>query len=133
MRDSGLQLLDIRDPRWCEFAQGHPDATLFHHPAWAGLLAESYRYRPLALVTADAAGRITAGLPTMDVSGPLTGRRWVALPFTDYCPALGRERPVRDLVAGLVAEARARRLDALELRGPLPADLRPYGIDRDGE
>jgi CelD/BcsL family acetyltransferase involved in cellulose biosynthesis len=117
-----VKLLHLEDPRWLEFAQSQPKATLFHHPAWARLLADCYGYRAMALALTDGGGAVTAGVPVMDVTRPLGARRWISLPFTDYCPALAGDHAA-DLVAGLVEMARSSRLRLLELRGGLP----PHG------
>jgi CelD/BcsL family acetyltransferase involved in cellulose biosynthesis len=84
---SAARVLDIDDPDWRLFVDGAPEALPFHHPAWAALVAESYGFRPFVLV-ADANGVIQAGLPVVEVKHPIRPRRWVALPFTDYCPPL---------------------------------------------
>jgi CelD/BcsL family acetyltransferase involved in cellulose biosynthesis len=112
-----MRRLTIDDPRWLDFVGAQARATLFHHPAWAGLLAETYGYRALA-VGLDGGGGLAAGLPFIDVSLPLGRRRWVSLPFTDHCPPLDGDRPLE--LAGALAElARASGLAALEVRGPL--------------
>jgi len=114
-----MKLLPLEDPRWLEFAESQPRATLFHHPAWARLLADCYGYRAMALALTDRGGAVTAGVPVMDVSRPFGGRRWVSLPFTDYCPALAGDH-ADDLVTGLVEMARSAGLRLLELRAGLP-------------
>jgi CelD/BcsL family acetyltransferase involved in cellulose biosynthesis len=112
-------VLDLNDRRWSDFVRSCAQASPFHHPAWAGLLAECYRYPALVLALTDAAGEIVAGLPVLDVSGPLAGRRWVSLPFTDYCPPLVKGHPPPNLSAALSCLARSRQLDELEVRASL--------------
>jgi CelD/BcsL family acetyltransferase involved in cellulose biosynthesis len=113
-------ILDLDDQRWSEFVRSCPDASPFHHPAWIGLLSECYRYRPLVLALTDDAGQITAGLPIMDVSGPLTARRWISLPFTDYCPVLTKGQSLADVGNALVGVTQSHRLTMFELRAALP-------------
>ncbi|MGH8899576.1 MAG: lipid II:glycine glycyltransferase FemX [Egibacteraceae bacterium] len=114
--------LEIDDSRWVEFTQGCPDATPFHHPSWARLIAECYHYRAFALASRDRHGQIVAGLPVVEVGGPLRRRRWVALPFTDQCPLLARSETAR---AGLAEELDDTRRQAgiaqLEVRDDLAA------------
>jgi hypothetical protein len=58
----------------------------------------------------------------MEVGGLLTGRRWVALPFTDHCAPLYLDIEAQSsLIAGLLGLARERGIHALELRCGLPA------------
>jgi CelD/BcsL family acetyltransferase involved in cellulose biosynthesis len=91
-------LLDPADENWVAFVESCPDANIFHHRAWTGLLAECYGYRPFVVAVADPDGTICAGLPVMEVRSPLTGRRWVSLPYTDHCRPLYRDA---DSLAGL--------------------------------
>jgi CelD/BcsL family acetyltransferase involved in cellulose biosynthesis len=105
--------LPAGDPRWSAFVAGSPTATPFHHPAWSRVLADCYGYRPFALAVGDAQGTIAAGIPAMEVRGPLGGRRWLSLPFTDSCEPLGDPAA---LYEGLDA-ARARAgVGTLEIR-----------------
>lgn len=115
-----MKILAIDDARWREFVDGRPDATIFHHPAWASLLARCYGYR--ALVIADErGGAITSGLPALVVRLPFGARRWISLPFTDHCPPLDGDGSA--LWAGLDELARARSFDAFELRAPRSDDM----------
>ena len=115
-----MQVLDIDDPRWSAFVQAWPDASPFHHPRWAGLLAACYGYRPLALALTDRAGRVTAGLPVLDVGSRFGRRRWVSLPFTDSCPPLVGCDKAETLADALIDDLTARRIAVLELRAGLP-------------
>jgi CelD/BcsL family acetyltransferase involved in cellulose biosynthesis len=113
-----MNLLELGDPRWLDFVGSRPDATLFHHPAWARLLCDCYGYRATVAALTDG-GAITAGAPAIDVSRRLGRRRWISLPFTDYCPPLADEGPGQ-LVAGLPELAKSRNLHALEIRAEIP-------------
>lgn len=81
-------LLEASDELWVAFVASKPRANIFHHPAWMNLLAECYGYRPFVVAVRNADGKICAGLPMMEVNSRLAGRRWVSLPFTDYCEPL---------------------------------------------
>ncbi len=147
------QLLELTDPRWLAFLASRPEAHIFHHPAWQTVLAECYGYRPIVLAVCDRAGRdqvtaspmvtalppVTAGLPMMEVRtgiGPwhaLGGRRWVALPFTDYCPPLYEDAlALEQLAAGLVERCEREQAGAswrgAEVRWALPPcpPIQPY-------
>ena len=108
-----MNLLQPSDPRWLAVAE-RPDATVFHHPAWAGLLAESYGYRAMLALGDDG-----SALPIADVTFPLR-RRLVALPFTDACGPLFGTDP-SSLTDGLRDLAKSSRVDTLEIRAELPA------------
>jgi CelD/BcsL family acetyltransferase involved in cellulose biosynthesis len=90
------QLIDpIGDARWLHFVEGEPCATIFHHPAWLALLRDQYGYSFFAPCLVDPRGNLLAGLPVAKVSSRLTGRRLVAVPFSDACEPLGVTEPER--------------------------------------
>jgi len=94
---------------------------VFHHPAWLAVLRDQYAYR-FRLCCCLRDGEVVAGLPVAEIDSRLTGRRLVALPFSDACEPvvslLAREaRPV--LLAGLDALRTGLGVQ-LEIRGPVP-------------
>jgi CelD/BcsL family acetyltransferase involved in cellulose biosynthesis len=110
--------LELADPRWLAFVEDSPSALPFHHPAWSQLLADCYGYPGFAFAVVDGAGRVHAGVPIVDVSTRLTSRKWVSLPFTDFCPPLADgPGPLGELIHGLNAERRAAGVARVELRG----------------
>jgi CelD/BcsL family acetyltransferase involved in cellulose biosynthesis len=115
-----MQVLDIDDRRWSSFVHAWPDASPFHHPRWAGLLAACYGYRPLALALTDRTGFIVAGLPVLDLGSRFGRRRWVSLPFTDSCPPLVGDSEAGPLADALIEDLAARRVAVFELRAGLP-------------
>ena len=84
---SAPSVLTIDDARWLRFLASQPDATVFHHPAWAHLLAEAYGHRTQLLVETSG-DEIIAGLPLADIQVTFSKRRFVSLPFTDHCPPI---------------------------------------------
>jgi CelD/BcsL family acetyltransferase involved in cellulose biosynthesis len=114
-----MTILALSDPAWTEFVRSCPAALPFHHPAWAGMLAECYGYRPLVVALPDKANQIDAGLPIIEVRSPLAARRWISLPFTDYCPVLTLGCSEKDLADTLMREMRAHGAGRFELHGPL--------------
>ena len=122
-------VLDPWDETWNAFAASNPWANVFHHPSWARLLAECYGYRPFVVVVRDADGTISAGLPMMEVSSPLTGRRWMSLPFTDHCSPLCRDvESLGELTNSLVEMSQSSKIPMIEVRWELPAhpSIRSY-------
>lgn len=112
--------LALDDPAWHAFVSSDPGAVPYHHPAWAGLLAECYGYAAFALTTRDGSGELAAGIPVIEVRRPLGPRRWISLPFTDALPVLGRgEREHTLLADGLRAAAARDGVEAFELRTDL--------------
>jgi CelD/BcsL family acetyltransferase involved in cellulose biosynthesis len=118
-----MLILETHDSRWNDFVKSCRTSVAFHHPSWGDLLCDCYGYRAFALAWADGAGRIRAGLPVIEVKRPLGKRRWVSLPFTDYCPPLGvTPESMRDLVVDLDRTRRAAGVSSFEVRGKLEGD-----------
>ncbi|HEX6713802.1 MAG TPA: GNAT family N-acetyltransferase [Thermoleophilaceae bacterium] len=105
---------------WLALVERAPDASIFHHPAWLSLLHGAYGYAIEACCVAAQDGRLLGGLPVAEVSSRLTGRRLVALPFSDLCaPLIAPDAPPGAEVALHDALARLRRDRGvpLEVRG----------------
>ena len=110
------ELLDPRtDGRWREFVAGADGATIFHHPLWLDLLGTHYGYAFRACCLTESDGGIVAGLPWARIDSRLTGRRLVALPFSDACAPLIRGAEVEDLAEAVEAARRDEGL-GLEVR-----------------
>lgn len=109
------RLIDpIADPEWLALVERSPTAEAFHHPLWLELLRAQYGYELQACCVAGSRG-IEAGIPFARVESRLTGRRLVAIPFSDVCPPL------------LARDANPTALDAL---GPaLAAEAGRSGLD----
>ena len=115
------ELLDPRtDPRWEDFVGRAARATMFHHPAWLALLADQYRYGFAASCVLDGDGRIVAGLPWARIDSRLTGKRLVALPFSDACPPL-TDGGSKEELARAVEEHRTETGLGLEVRWRMDA------------
>jgi len=115
---NSVELLQVDDPQWVNFLHNKDHATIFHHPAWSQLIADCYGYSPFAVVLRNTDGTIRAGIPFMDVKSPITGRKWVSLPFSDYCyPILDDSRVLNRLIEEVVLLSQAKGLSLVELRG----------------
>lgn len=127
----GALVLDpLADHRWTALTRRARDACVFHHPAWLRLLSAEYGYDISACGIVGPEGRLIAGLPIARVESRLSGRRLVALPFSDLCaPLVALDAPPgaeRALVSAVDEWRRLRGL-ALEIRGSSDAlrDARP--------
>src|SRR5437588_6493154 len=108
------------DPAWNAFVRDCPTALPFHHPSWSGLLGDCYAYSAAAMAVVDRRGQIVGGIPVVDVRKPFGARRYVGLPFTDYCPLLSTGSPRADVAQAISNGAARLRLNALEIRDALP-------------
>jgi Acetyltransferase (GNAT) domain len=122
-----------KDPRWEAFVCHHPDATVYHHPAWLGALQREYRQRSLYLACEDAEGTLqgifpllyTRGLPLS--SRPLTGPRLASLPRTPLGGPLAIDPAAR---SALLREAlRQASTHSIRLQIKVQAEERDDGIE----
>lgn len=114
----------IGDPRWQAFVERADDPSIFHHAAWLELIGRRYRYEMSALCVTDDDGGIIAAIPLARVVSRLTGRRLVALPFSDRCAPLyarGAEDRVSSAVGAALAAERARTGLDVEIRARVDA------------
>lgn len=117
----------LTDERWQRFVESAQGATIFHHRDWLALLHEQYGYSMRAHCV-SAAGEIVAGLPLARVRSALTGRRLVAIPFSDALGPLLLDPDNDALLDLLLREIRETHLRGgvdIEIRAALPALGRP--------
>jgi serine/alanine adding enzyme len=80
----------------------------FHEPAWTEFLGECYGYRTFAAALVGMDGRPRAGLPVIETRRLLSReRRWVSLPFTDFCPPLAQDPEAEQQLGVELDHARA--------------------------
>jgi CelD/BcsL family acetyltransferase involved in cellulose biosynthesis len=118
------ELLAAGDTAWREFVLGHPRALPYHHPAWTDSITDTYGFRAFAFAVRDASAQVVGGVPFVEVGGRIRSKRWVALPFTDACPALTTAQLTDETLVSLLDDAREdERVAAIEVRGPLGSEL----------
>jgi hypothetical protein len=83
-----FQIDPLTDPRWPEFLQRQPLASIFHSSEWLAALHTTYGYLPLAYTTSPPHEALANGWVFCEVRSWLTGRRLVSLPFSDHCDPL---------------------------------------------
>jgi hypothetical protein len=104
-------------PSWDERLADNPEASFFHGTAWLRVLQDTYGFRPVFFVRRRTGDRETV-LPLMEVASWLTGRRGVALPFTDECAPLGGDPDrFQEFFSTVLDQARLRGWRYLECRG----------------
>lgn len=121
--------MDIRsDSRWERFVSAHPDASIYHHPAWLLALESEYRQRCVTLACEDETGQVTAVLPLLPTKGlPLKfgpvegGRRFSSLPRTPSAGPLAlNEQSERAIVKYAVEMACSESGVQLEIKTQVP-------------
>jgi CelD/BcsL family acetyltransferase involved in cellulose biosynthesis len=104
-------------PGWDELLAKHPDAGVFHRTAWARVLEQTYGHQAAYFCRLEA-GELSAVLPVMEADSPLTGRRGVGLPFTDFVQPLGGANGGEEtLYDYAMRHGRQRKWRYLECRG----------------
>ena len=112
-----VELLKIDNPEWMSFLQKNGSATIFHHPAWSQVSANTYGYKPFVAVLKNVNGAIRAGIPFMEVKSPISGRKWVSLPFSDYCyPVFDDDVELNEFIEKIVSLSRAKGIALVEIR-----------------
>lgn len=103
--------------RWSTFVEQQTKDSLYYSQAWLDLISELYGYSMIPLTTTNSVGEITGFLPLCSMRSPITGRRLVALPFTDLCPLLAVDETSADaLVDQAILLAQEQMVKYLELR-----------------
>ena len=127
---NALRKLELVDPRWQSFVAARPEATAFHHPAWAELLADCYGHQPFALGVFDHGGELVGGLPFLETRTFRGRRRWISLPFTDTCEPLALDQAARRALAEGLEDVRVEAgLERLEVR----SEIAGPGVARSSE
>jgi hypothetical protein len=118
---------------WDAQVASHPNFSFFHSSAWAKVLTSTYGYAPVYFTTSDG-GQVQSLLPLMEVDSWLTGRRGIALPFTDDCEPLGNDAvSFQKLFQSAVEFGKSRGWKYIECRGGqkffggIPASLSFFG------
>jgi Acetyltransferase (GNAT) domain len=127
------QINPLQQPDWDVQLLRRPDFSFFHGSAWLKVLAETYGFTPACFVADNSL------LPLMEVDSWLTGRRGIALPFTDDCaPLCENAESFKELFQSAIAFGKKRRWKYIECRGgrkffgeKTPASLAFYGHSLD--
>ena len=107
----------LSDPRWPEFLQNNPRASVFHTPGWLRALKQTYGYEPVVYTTTPATGELKNGWVFCRVFSWLTGRRLVSLPFSDHCePLVDKPEHLAELALALRRDSEERSCKYIEYR-----------------
>lgn len=109
---------------WSEHLAEQARNMFYYDPRWLRLLNTFYGYQIIPLATTNGEGQVTGFLPLSLIKSPLTGRRLVSLPFSDYCPLLAvDEASATQLIEQALHIALEKRVKYLELRSGANAVL----------
>src|SRR5215212_3466375 len=81
---------------WDEYVAESSDCSPFHELGWMRAVERVYGHRPHYLVATSDSGRLMGLLPLFEVSGPLTGRAIISVPYAVYGGASALNAPVAE-------------------------------------
>jgi len=102
---------------WDKLLLTNHQSTFFHTSAWARVLHESYRYRPLYFALIDS-GKLSALMPIMEIKSFLTGKRGVSLPFTDECTLITKNPSLfNEIFKEIIRYGKKANWNAIDFKG----------------
>lgn len=114
-------IVPLNSDAWINFIQSDPQATIFHHPSWLLTISQVYGYQAYGLAVENSVGELSAALPVAFVSSLITGKRWIAYPFSDFCYPLYRSDSDLALLTGFIQNHCHQESDhPIEVRWALP-------------
>jgi CelD/BcsL family acetyltransferase involved in cellulose biosynthesis len=118
----------LDDPRWRQFLDQHPRASVFHSSAWLDAIRRTFGHQPQAATTTPAGVPLRNALVYFRIESWLTGRRLVSLPFSDHCdPLLDRPNDLPILLNALQDQLNRECFRFAEIR---PAQALDFGSAR---
>jgi lipid II:glycine glycyltransferase (peptidoglycan interpeptide bridge formation enzyme) len=107
----------LTDPRWKQFVEAHPSASVFHTTGWLEALRLTYGYEPVVFTTSPPLSKLTNGIAFCRISSWLTGRRMVSLPFADHCePLLESDEAAKELIDYIRSLSKGNSWRYIEIR-----------------
>jgi FemAB-related protein (PEP-CTERM system-associated) len=117
IRKEGKAYTSLTDTHLKDFVEQHAAESIYYSRAWLDLITKLYGYSVIPLITTNTTGQLTGFLPLCSIQSLLTGRRLVALPFSDYCPLLATDdASASNLIDQAIHLARRQKVKYLELR-----------------
>src|SRR5437667_951717 len=109
--------VSLADSSLSTFIEQQTKDSLYYSQAWLDLITKLYGYSVISLTTSNTSGQASGFLPLCFMQSPLTGRRLVALPFSDVCPLLAvDDSSANDLIEQAICLAQEKKVKYLELR-----------------
>ena len=78
----------LLDCRWVDLTERCVRSSIFHTPEWLAALRRTYGYKSVVFTDSRSGEPLRNGLLFCHVDSWLTGKRLVALPFSDHCEPL---------------------------------------------
>lgn len=122
-----MQIINpLEYPGWDDLLFSNPSYSFFHSSAWAKVIWDTYKYRPVYFAEIKD-HKIATLIPVMEIHSFLTGKRGVSLPFSDYCePIIQKRKNICDYIGFLKAYGKRHQWNHIEFRGAeTPSEIQP--------
>jgi len=128
METGNIILIDpLKDERWDQFVEGHPNGWLCHLSGWKSLLEKCFSHiKGFYIVKLNSFGNeFCAGLPIFRVKSFLTGKRLVSIPFATLCdPLYYQESDLQAITKSAIQLGKRYKSSFIEIRNFKSAGLK---------
>jgi CelD/BcsL family acetyltransferase involved in cellulose biosynthesis len=112
----------LDDPEWLTFISSHKGSNIFHHPNWLRVLKNQYNYKVSAACLYDD-GIIKAGLPFCEVHSISGKKKFISLPFSDYCnPLYNTKEELNELLIAFINHSEQNKISSIEINFDLKGE-----------
>jgi len=120
MIDTKYSLEEISIHEWFHFTNTIKVKDIFLYPGWLLALRDTYHF-PIKVVSLKVKSKITCAIPMMKVIDFKGKKRWVSLPFSDYCHISTQNPIARDAFLELFTQYAGVKAE-YEFRDGITAD-----------
>ena len=116
---------DTDKTAWDNYAERHPDGTLYHLSAWKEIIEQTYHHKSFYLIASigrdDPSSPIVGILPLLHLKHFLFGNNLISIPFFDMAGILADNVEVEQaLLSEAIRLGRNLNADTIELRHTTP-------------
>jgi len=109
----------IDNIEWANFISRRTDSNIFHHPNWLKVLKNQYNYKVSAVCLYED-GIIKAGLPFCEIQSITLQKKFISLPFSDFCnPLYNTKDELNELLTALISCAEKEKVAVVEINSEL--------------
>jgi lipid II:glycine glycyltransferase (peptidoglycan interpeptide bridge formation enzyme) len=104
---------------WDRFVDQHPGSSPFHHSSWLRTIRASYSFEPHLYIIKNESSTLCGVFPLFQIRSPISGRRIVSLPFSDYGGPLVSDCCHEDDFVQLVRSRYEKSIRCMEIRSTI--------------
>ena len=118
--DINFSLEEISISEWIHFTDTIEDKDIFLYPGWLSVLRDTYHF-PVKVIALKEKGQIACAIPMMKVMDFKGKKRWVSMPFSDYCHIVTPNQVAKDAFSELFIRYAGEK-DEYEFRDEITAE-----------